>query len=255
MTDDEDAGPLVSSTHGGSRRTETLHHDSPSVGRTPLPPTPLRQTALRRALQVVGVALVVSAALLVGFRFGASGSPGDESAAAGFLRDMQVHHAQAVEMSMLVRDRSDDPAIRRLAYDIALGQQQQSGQMFALLRSWGLSQVAAPGRSMTWMNDMGGGSPGGMTEMVEPRTEGTVSGLMPGMASPAQMRRLEASDGTPAEQLFLRLMMDHHRAGVAMADAAVGLVDDAQTKQLARSMRESQRSEIAVLEDLLRERR
>ena len=43
------------------------------------------------------------------------------SAAAGFLRDMQVHHAQAVDMAMTIRDISDDPDLRRLAYDIALG--------------------------------------------------------------------------------------------------------------------------------------
>ncbi|WP_460839809.1 DUF305 domain-containing protein [Nocardioides marmoraquaticus] len=203
---------------------------------------------------MVLVALLVAAALLVGSKFGAPESPDDESAAAGFLRDMQVHHAQAVEMSMLVRDRSTDPAIRRLAYDIALGQQQQSGQMFALLRSWGLSQVAAPGRTMEWtngMSGMSGSSADGTAEMTDARVESTASRSMPGMAEPAQMRRLRASDGVPAERLFLRLMIDHHRAGVAMADAAVGLVENTQTKRLAQSMRESQRSEIAVLQDLL----
>ncbi|MHC5908965.1 DUF305 domain-containing protein, partial [Streptomyces sp. S6] len=35
---------------------------------------------------------------------------------AGFARDMAVHHQQAVEMSYIVRDRTDDEEVRRLAY-------------------------------------------------------------------------------------------------------------------------------------------
>lgn len=90
--------------------------------------------------------------------------PPETSADAGFARDMQVHHAQAVEMSMLIRDRTTSPEIRTMAYDITLTQQQQSGQMFAWLRRWGLPQTssAAP---MAWMHEprghAGAGIPGG----------------------------------------------------------------------------------------------
>ncbi|MGV9241012.1 DUF305 domain-containing protein, partial [Streptomyces nigra] len=45
--------------------------------------------------------------------------PGADSADAGFARDMSVHHQQAVEMAYVVRDRTDDEDVRRLAYDIA----------------------------------------------------------------------------------------------------------------------------------------
>src|SRR5690606_19988556 len=38
--------------------------------------------------------------------------PGNTSAEAGFSRDMQTHHLQAVEMSLIVRDRTEDDAIR-----------------------------------------------------------------------------------------------------------------------------------------------
>ncbi|ALV33068.1 hypothetical protein AS200_14145 [Streptomyces sp. CdTB01] len=34
----------------------------------------------------------------------------------GFARDMAVHHQQAVEMSFIIRDRTDDEDVRRLAY-------------------------------------------------------------------------------------------------------------------------------------------
>ncbi|HEV2743867.1 MAG TPA: DUF305 domain-containing protein, partial [Rubrobacter sp.] len=33
--------------------------------------------------------------------------PGDGSAEAGFARDMSVHHAQAVEMAEIVRDKTE----------------------------------------------------------------------------------------------------------------------------------------------------
>src|SRR5699024_1641238 len=44
--------------------------------------------------------------------------PGDDSAEAGFARDMSEHHAQAVQMSQLVMQRTEDEDVRRLAVDI-----------------------------------------------------------------------------------------------------------------------------------------
>ncbi|MEU4090080.1 DUF305 domain-containing protein, partial [Streptomyces aureus] len=42
-------------------------------------------------------------------------TPAADSADAGFARDMAVHHQQAVEMSYIVRDRTKDTEVRRLA--------------------------------------------------------------------------------------------------------------------------------------------
>ena len=80
----------------------------------------------------------------------ADAPPTDTSAEAGFARDMQVHHQQGVELAMIVRDESDDPDVRLLAYDIATTQAQQSGQLYGWLRGWGLSQAGTE-PSMTWM--------------------------------------------------------------------------------------------------------
>src|SRR4051794_22321863 len=66
-------------------------------------------------------------------------TPGDNSPEAGFLRDMSTHHAQAVEMSMIVHQKSTDPEIVYLADDIALTQQGQIGYMQSWLRNWHLS--------------------------------------------------------------------------------------------------------------------
>ena len=48
---------------------------------------------------------------------------------AGFARDMQMHHAQAVDMAMTIYAETDDDELRALAYDIATGQSSQRGEM------------------------------------------------------------------------------------------------------------------------------
>lgn len=65
---------------------------------------------------------------------------------------MAVHHQQAVEMSFIVRDRTDDEDVRRLAYDIANTQANQRGMLLGWLDLWELPKVAPGGAGpMTWM--------------------------------------------------------------------------------------------------------
>ena len=47
-------------------------------------------------------------------RRGAAGTPTTDSAEAGFSRDMQVHHAQAIEMAMEIYRKTDDDELRVL---------------------------------------------------------------------------------------------------------------------------------------------
>jgi hypothetical protein len=46
------------------------------------------------------------------------GPPSSDSPEAWFARDMTVHHAQAVEMAEIVRDKTESDDIRTLATDI-----------------------------------------------------------------------------------------------------------------------------------------
>jgi uncharacterized protein (DUF305 family) len=91
------------------------------------------------------VAILVAVASL--YLLATSQPPGEGSAEAGFARDMTVHHAQAVEMSEIVRDRTESEQMRTLATDIALTQQAQIGRMGGWLDVWGLT---LPGRSPRW---------------------------------------------------------------------------------------------------------
>ncbi|EPH43345.1 DUF305 domain-containing protein [Streptomyces aurantiacus] len=177
---------------------------------------------------------------------GSSGSsdstkvPSSSSADAGFARDMAVHHQQAVEMSYIVRDRTKNQEIRRLAYDIAQTQANQRGMMLGWLDLWELPKVP-PGEPMEWMDMSGMPSAG----------DGS---LMPGMATNAQMKRLGELNGKQAEVYYLKLMTAHHKGGIHMAQGCVERCEVPVERRLAQGMVESQESEVKLMADLLRAR-
>ncbi|KGM13393.1 DUF305 domain-containing protein [Cellulomonas bogoriensis] len=191
---------------------------------------------------LVAVALVALAAGLAGGMLLASGlltssTPPEGSAEAGFARDMDAHHDQAVQMATLVRDRSQDETIRSLALDMVLTQRQQQGQMFGWLASWGLPPAST--EIMAWMGD-----------------HHSVQGLsqMPGMATPEQLDALRQAEAVEAERIFLALMIPHHEGGVEMAEAVLELSERPEVRRLASSIVEGQTAEIDVLRMLLDER-
>jgi uncharacterized protein (DUF305 family) len=220
----------------------------------PAAATAAAQTVSRPRLLVVA-ALLVLASLVVGVLVGrvTSGSvaptPTELSAEAGFARDMQVHHGQAVEMALIVRDRSTDPAIRLLALDLATAQTQQQGQMFAWLITWGLPQTGRE-PEMQWMSrpvidasaghdDHAGHTPG------EP---------MPGVASFEQMQELASLTGVEVERYFLELMIVHHLGGVEMAEAVLARSTNPLVTDLAEGMVRAQSKELDYMSELLAER-
>ncbi|MGL4745069.1 MAG: DUF305 domain-containing protein [Dermatophilaceae bacterium] len=219
-----------------------------SAGGSDLPDDAHSRRALPALMLVVVVAALVVGALLGGVTTAlATRPPSDTSVDAGFSRDMQTHHAQAVEMALLVRDRSDDEQLRAVAYDIATSQQQQMGQMYGWLVQWGLPQTGQE-PPMAWMrrdgHDMGGAE-----------QPGRDSAGMPGMATAAQLGQLESTDGLAAERLFLELMIAHHRGGIEMADAARSRAGTDEVRALAAAVSTSQESETELLTSLLDSRR
>ncbi|MEU3931623.1 DUF305 domain-containing protein [Streptomyces sp. NPDC029044] len=171
---------------------------------------------------------------------GGGRTPSADSADAGFARDMAVHHQQAVEMSYIVRDRTKDEEVRRLAYDIAQTQANQRGMMLGWLDLWGLPKVSAK-PPMTWM-DMGG---------MASAKDGA---LMPGMATNSEMKKLGELSGKQAEVFYLQLMTDHHQGGVHMAEGCVDRCVVGVEKRLAQGMVDAQQSEILLMADMLKER-
>ena len=80
----------------------------------------------------------------------ASVLPGNDSAEAGFARDMIVHHGQAVQMAEIIRDKTHNDDMRLLAADISLTQQGQVGIMQGWLGVWGLP-ITGEDPAMAWM--------------------------------------------------------------------------------------------------------
>ncbi|MGW1497077.1 DUF305 domain-containing protein [Streptomyces mirabilis] len=173
---------------------------------------------------------------------GSSGTkaPSADSADAGFARDMAVHHQQAVEMSYIVRDRTDNVEVRRLAYDIAQTQANQRGMLLGWLDLWELPKVSADA-PMTWM---------GMGDMAS----GKDGALMPGMATNTEMKKLNTLNGKQAEVFYLQLMTDHHKGGIHMAEGCVAKCTVGVEKKLAQGMVDAQQSEIQLMADMLKER-
>jgi uncharacterized protein (DUF305 family) len=144
---------------------------------------------------------------------------------------MSIHHEQAVQMATLIMARSEDEAIKSLAYDILTTQQGQIGIMSGWLDAWNLPWTSA-GPRMTWM---------GMA----------VDGLMPGMATPEQMASLREAHSPAADVIFLELMIPHHRAGVEMAQHAAEHARTTPARLLAQGMVDAQALEIEYMQELL----
>ncbi|MFI5617428.1 DUF305 domain-containing protein [Streptomyces sp. NPDC051567] len=223
----------------------------------------------------VGLALLFAAATVATASGGSSSgtpsrTPGLHSADAGFARDMAVHHQQAVEMSFVVRDRTQDEAVRTLAYDIANTQANQRGMLLGWLDLWGLPKVVTGEPPMSWMgpeqgaeqgadghgtggHDMSGHAmgdgAGGAHDMGS-----AVAGsgrLMPGMATKEELLRLGETGGRDAEVLYLQLMTDHHKGGVAMAEGCARQCVTPAERALAQGMVAAQQSELTLMADML----
>jgi uncharacterized protein (DUF305 family) len=186
------------------------------------------------------LAAVLVFGLLVGLAIGLLGprltTPGDDSVEAGFLRDMSTHHAQAVEMSMIAHANSTDPAVISLSADIALTQHGQIGYMQAWLRDWHLSPTAST-PPMAWMKDSAGS---------------VQNGLMPGMATPAQLADLRKATGKALDVQYLTLMRQHHLGGIHMAQEILTESDNADVTWLAESQVRGQQGEINLIDSMLK---
>ena len=118
---------------------------------------------------------------------------------AHFMTSMIGHHAQAVEMGRLAPGRAAGNAIRILAERIINAQQDEIATMQTWLRDRGLPVPEADASSHAGHGE-----------------------LMPGMLTPEQMARLQAASGGEFDQLFLTLMIQHHRGAVSMVSQLFG---------------------------------
>jgi uncharacterized protein (DUF305 family) len=154
--------------------------------------------------------------------------PADPNAAdVGFYDDMTVHHEQAIDMALVYLRNGTNPLLRQMADEIVLYQAGDIRTMQTALHDWNKSpndDVA-----MAWM-----GTP-------VPEAE------QPGMATPAQLAQLRDARGRELDDLFSRLMINHHFGGAHMADAEARLGRDHDERVWARKLADTQRQEINEL--------
>ncbi|NKY36951.1 DUF305 domain-containing protein [Nocardia speluncae] len=216
------------------------------------PPAPGWRAQLRA--QRVPLLIIGAITLLVlGFGAGVLLAPdtsGDDNPAGpvdiGFAQDMSAHHAQAVEMSGIALTGSDDPEVRRLAYDILTTQQSQIGRMQGWLQIWD-APARATGGYMAWMpqeEHAGHGHDHGGAGMA----------AMPGMATTDELRQLRAAQGPRQDTLFLQLMLRHHQGGVPMLEYGTEHADTTEIKTLSGQMLPAQEGESRLMTKMLADR-
>lgn len=185
--------------------------------------------------------------------------PSPDSVAVGFCQDMTVHHRQAVRMAGIARDRTTDPAVKGVAFDIETNQIEQIGRMQGWLNLWGRDPLSVAGH-MAWMGDAaaashGHGHSGSVTpSSVTPSSGGGAMAVMPGMASDAELTRLAQLSGRDLDVLFLQLMIRHHQGGLTMLRYAAEHAEIGVVRNLAAQMIVAQTHEVDMLTAMLTER-
>ena len=194
------------------------------------------RTKASTARFVAAAALLCALALIAGLFIGRATKKAPSTAGnthssvdVGFLRDMMVHHDQAITMAGSELWRGESNSVRQEALDILLGQRGEYVQMGERLDGWGVASAAPDGKAMGWM---------GMSVKVAD---------MPGLATPAQLAGLQASSGKKSDELFLELMIRHHRAGAEMASAAASNAKNDWVIATAVLMARTQETEIAEM--------
>jgi len=109
-------------------------------------------------------------------------------------------------------------------------------EMLGWLDTWGL--VRNSNDKMAWMAG---------------HAHVSANGLMPGMATPAQLEKLLSLRGKAMDVLFLQLMIHHHQGGVVMAQYAAEHAQESYVRNTAQSMYLAQSNEIVQMEQLLRQ--
>ena len=146
-----------------------------------------------------------------------------------FAQMMIPHHEQAVEMAELAVDRAESQEVNDLAAEIEAAQAPEIETMRGWLEEWGESVNTG----MEGMEGMAG-------------MEG-----MEGMMSEEQMAALEAASGQAFDELFLTQMREHHEGAVMMAEEELEKGEYPEAKELARTIVDTQRAEIAEIDRLL----
>lgn len=164
-------------------------------------------------------------------------TPAASSVEVGFTRDMRAHLRQGVGLSTLALDRAGNQAVRRLAQEVALAEQEQAGQLHGWLVLW-RAAPQDPGGTLAWMRDDVHSHP-----HAGPQASGTTSSApgqrppaLPGAPSAVELDVLRRSAPGVADVHYLRLLVRHLHGGLELARAVQRRTDDPAVRALAREV-------------------
>jgi uncharacterized protein (DUF305 family) len=141
-----------------------------------------------------------------------------------FAREMVPHHEQALEMARLAATQAESPQVKDLARRIEAAQDPEITTMERWLATWG--------------EDKGDGGTA---------DHGGDAGLM----SEQEMSELRQATGATFDRLFLEMMVRHHESAIEMAERELQTGKFPEAKQLAREIRDAQRTEVNEMRALL----
>ncbi|MGW4206260.1 DUF305 domain-containing protein [Streptomyces sp. NPDC004726] len=206
-----------------------------------------RRTAIAAAVAAAGLVLAACGGDdMSGMDHGdknssAAAAPAGDNPAPGAFNDADVmfaqmmipHHEQALEMSELAEGRAQDPEIKKLAEQIAKAQDPEIQKMKSWLKAWGKPESAD--------------SMPGMDHGSDSSDDAGMSGMM----SEKDMAELKAAKGTDFDKQFARLMVEHHKGAIAMAEDERKNGRNATAKQLADDVVENQQTEVDQFNEIL----
>jgi len=151
------------------------------------------------------------------------------SADVEFMQGMIGHHAQAIEMTDLLKTRTERPEMRKLAERIDLSQADEIKMM------------------QQWLVARGQIAPEQFAHHHEHM-------MMPGMLTPEQMERLAAAHGAQFDTLFLQGMIAHHAGALTMVADLMkqpGAAQESEIFGFVSDVEADQQAEIARMQSML----
>ncbi|MFT5142867.1 MAG: hypothetical protein ACI80V_001593 [Rhodothermales bacterium] len=149
-----------------------------------------------------------------------------------FMQGMIGHHAQALDMTALIADRTRRKDLLLLGQRVEISQNSEIEMM------------------QKWLRDRGEDAPDATADhMMQGHME-----AMPGMLTPEQMENLTSASGDTFYKLWLEYMIQHHQGAVTMVRqllASEGAAQETNIFRFADAVQEDQTMEIQRMRGML----
>jgi uncharacterized protein (DUF305 family) len=170
---------------------------------------------------VCGIILLGGAALFAAHDIELTWAGRDPSIDQTFIRHMSTHHEQGIVLASIAGERAVDPHLRGLSKFMVAS---QTGEAKILAHWWA-----------SWFDE-----PMQICSAAERAS-------MPGLLDTAEVAKLQSTETSSFDGLFIDVMTKHHKGAVAMADSQLRSGSDLRLRIMAHAIRHEQQGEIALM--------